>query len=413
LASSGGRPPGGARPAAAPGGHGGAEEERPAPAPGVGTRWTRRAWAHAVAVSLLPWALARVVVLIGLATARYEIRYFHITNTRALTVSGSGLLGWDASWYLAIAAHGYGGVARSGLRFFPLLPLLTRGLHYLTRLPLGACLLAIVNVASLLAAAGLYLLARDELGDEGTARRSVWLLSLLPPAFVLVMGYSESLFLVLAIVCFHNLRRSDWLWAALAGFLAGTARPIGCLLVVPALVEVLRRRHGAGNRAVAARAGQVLAVVAPLAGVAAYLGWVQSTFGGFLRPLTIQQQAQYHGSPGAPLSAPYHSLADLLHGSHLAAASHILWFALAMCMLAVSFRRMAASYALFSAAVLVAALAGSNLGSFERYALSAFPLVVAGATLLESPRLLAATLVLSAMLLLGYSELSFLGLYVP
>ena len=35
-------------------------------------------------------------------------------------------------------------------------------------------------------------------------------------------------------------RRGTWWWAALFGYLAGTARPIGCLLVVPAVIEVLR-----------------------------------------------------------------------------------------------------------------------------------------------------------------------------
>ena len=57
---------------------------------------------------------------------------------------------------------------------------------------------------------------------------------LAPPAFVFVMGYSEALLVLLAVAFFLAIRRGNWWWAGLFGYLAGTARPIGCLLVVPA-----------------------------------------------------------------------------------------------------------------------------------------------------------------------------------
>ena len=37
-----------------------------------------------------------------------------------------GLLGWDAGWYETIARHGYAGAGHLSLRFFPLVPVLTR-----------------------------------------------------------------------------------------------------------------------------------------------------------------------------------------------------------------------------------------------------------------------------------------------
>ena len=75
--------------------------------------------------------------------------------------------------------------------------------------------------------------------------------------------------------------------------------------------------------------------------------------------------------------------------------------------------RLPASYAAFSFCVLAVALTASNLDSFERYALSAFPLVVAGATLYRSPRAETAVLVLATAGLACYSILAFTGLYVP
>jgi len=79
----------------------------------------------------------------------------------------------------------------------------------------------------------------------------------------------------------------------------------------------------------------------------------------------------------------------------------------------VAFRSWPASYGAFAVAVLVVALTGSNLDSFERYALSAFPLVLAGASLTADDRVFRVVLVLSAVALVGYSVLAFTNLYVP
>ena len=52
-------------------------------------------------------------------------------------------------------------------------------------------------------------------------------------------------------------------------------------------------------------------------------------------------------------------------------------------MVIVVFRTLPVSYGLYSVAIVGVAASGSNLDSFERYALSAFPLLLAGATLLR------------------------------
>ena len=59
------------------------------------------------------------------------------------------------------------------------------------------------------------------------------------------------------------------------------------------------------------------------------------------------------------------------------------------------------------------ALSGSNLDSFERYALSAFPLTIAAATLLRSNRVAMATYAVCGALMVGYAVLAFQGAYVP
>src|SRR3984957_10471781 len=221
------------------------------PAPGLIGRWRgrRSLILEALGVAWLPWLTARVITLAALGLAKYEVKHFHITDAKAVIETHGGLLGSDAGWYQTIAAHGYGALPRSAIRFFPLLPLLDRGLSDVTSLTVGIASLVITNAASLLLGIGIYVLVRSEFQDTVVARRAVWLIMLGPPAFVFVMGYSEALLVLLAVAFFLNIRRGNWWWAGLFGYLAGTARPIGCLLAVPAVIEViLSWRTDGGSR---------------------------------------------------------------------------------------------------------------------------------------------------------------------
>src|ERR1035441_4906987 len=65
-----------------------------------------------------------------------------------------------------------------------------------------------------------------------------WLLALAPPAFVLVMGYADSLLVVTSLVAFLGLRQRRYGLAIGAGFLAGLSRPVGMLLAIPAAIEM-------------------------------------------------------------------------------------------------------------------------------------------------------------------------------
>jgi hypothetical protein len=383
------------------------------PTPGLVQRWRGRRGLvlEALGEAWLPWLTARVITLFALGLAKYEVSHFHITNTKAVLESHDGLLGSDAGWYQTIAAHGYGGLPRSAIRFFPLLPLFDRGLSDITSLTVGIASLVITNAASLLVGIGIYVLVRSEFQDTVVARRAVWLIMLAPPAFVFVMGYSEALLVLLAVAFFVNIRRGNWWWAGLFGYLAGTARPIGCLLAVPAVIEVIRSwRTDGGSR----WPGKVVAIVASVAGTVTYLGWVSARYGqGFLEPLKIQQQQAHHGALADPVSTMYHALANVAHGHHIGDALHVPWIGVAAILIVVAFWRLPVSYGAFALCVVVVALSGSNLDSFERYALSAFPLVMAGATLLRSIRVATVTYVLCGAAMALYAVLAFQGSYVP
>jgi hypothetical protein len=108
-----------------------------------------------------------------------------------------------------------------------------------------------------------------------------------------------------------------------------------------------------------------------------------------------------------------HDASFLVHGRHLGEALHLPWALVAVALLVVAFRTWPVSYGAFAAAVLAVALTGSNLDSLERYALSAFPLALAGARLTSSPRVLRVVLVVAGAGLVGYAVLAFTNRYVP
>jgi hypothetical protein len=109
----------------------------------------------------------------------------------------------------------------------------------------------------------------------------------------------------------------------------------------------------------------------------------------------------------------WHNLLSVTHGHHLGSAAHIPWVVLCVALVVVAVRRLPLSYGAFAIAVLVVALASANLDSFERYALGAFPLVVAASTLTGRRSVELVVLGLSALAMVGYAMLAFLGMVVP
>ena len=97
----------------------------------------------------------------------------------------------------------------------------------------------------------------------------------------------------------------------------------------------------------------------------------------------------------------------------LGEALHLPWIALFAVLLVLVFRTLPASYGAWSAVLLVSALTGNTLGSFERYGLAAFPLVLALAIAARPPLLDRSVMVASAAGLSAFAALTFLGTFVP
>jgi hypothetical protein len=327
-----------------------------------------------------------------------------------------GLFAWDAGFYRGIAEHGYGFglVHHEALRFFPLVPLAARYLGVILGGRDDIALLLLVNASALALGALLHRLVVVETGNAALGRRAAWLVALVPPAFVLVIGYAEAPFMALAVGFFLALRTGRWWWAIALGALAGLTRPVGVLLAIPATVEAIRwaraRQWRPDLRSLTARVGVILS--AP-AGAAVFCGWVGARYGDALLPLHVQQDLRRRGGVVDPVTALLHEGRGILHGHHVGSGLHVPWAIALVVLVALCFRRWPACYGAFAAAMLVVALSSRNLDSLERYALSAFPFVLTGASLLANPRAERAMLVLGAAAMEGYALLAFLNAVVP
>ena len=155
---------------------------------------------------------------------------------------------WDALWFLRIATEGYADNDLSAA-FFPLYPLLVRGVTVLIGGHALVAALIVSNVAFFGALLTVFELTR-ELFDRAMAKRVVLYLAIFPTAYFFVAPYTESLFLLLSAGAFLAAHRRRWEWAGLCGALAAGTRSIGLILVLPLLLQALAqwRERSSGKR---------------------------------------------------------------------------------------------------------------------------------------------------------------------
>ena len=189
---------------------------------------------------------------------------------------------FDALWFLRIADGGYR-LGDGSAAFFPLYPLVTRGLSFL----MGGHPLAAATLVSNAAFCGglivTYLLTTTEL-SERAARTTTLLMCLFPTAHFFLMPYSESLFFLLSVTAFWGARRGRWAVAGAAGALAALTRSVGVVLAPALLIEALQQRYEGRDRTWAG----VVAAGVTLCGLLAYLAYWGVRAGEWLAPITRQ-----------------------------------------------------------------------------------------------------------------------------
>ena len=145
---------------------------------------------------------------------------------------------WDFGYYQKIAEFGYSRNDGS-TAFYPLFPWLMGLVTYISKSYLAAGLI-ISGIASIIAAILLRRLVRLDY-PAGVAMRSVWFFLIFPTAYFLHVGYSESLFLALALACLLAARIQRWWWAGVLGAFCWMTRGVGAVLVPTLVVEATQQ----------------------------------------------------------------------------------------------------------------------------------------------------------------------------
>ncbi|MCQ1536903.1 hypothetical protein FTO70_14725 [Methanosarcina sp. KYL-1] len=99
--------------------------------------------------------------------------------------------------------------------------------------------LLISNACLIVSCIYLYKLAKLD-ADDASALRSIKYLLLFPVSFILSGVFTESLYLMLVLMCFYYARTDRWHLAGGLGFFLALTRSLGVLIVLPLLYEGLQ-----------------------------------------------------------------------------------------------------------------------------------------------------------------------------
>jgi hypothetical protein len=247
---------------------------------------------------------------------------FPLHQREQFTVFGSTSWFWDtfarydSGYFEGIAWSGYAPLAggRSNIAYFPVYPLLIRyigrmfGRHHATFYMTG---IGIAWVSFALAMVALYHLARLDLSRR-QAERAVLLTMIFPFAFFFGVAYSESTFLLFAVLAFYGFRTRRWLLGGLSGAIATATRVPG-ILMIPALAWVALETTAASPPEAKPRdrAWAAVALLIASSGFAAYCFYVYHLTGNPFEWAATLQRWGYHPG-GAPWIAPAHLIGRLL-----------------------------------------------------------------------------------------------------
>jgi Mannosyltransferase (PIG-V) len=342
-----------------------------------GWAWPRAALAR-YRYPLAVFAASRALVYALIAALGWTHRTPGRVSYRTLV---SPLGRWDASWYRWIAVHGYDRAGAHGhhanvMAFYPLFPLLYRAV---SMLPGSAQVWGAVLSSALFAGAlcALYRLTVNHLGEH-LARRSVLYLAISPLAFVFAVPYSESLFLLLAVVSFVAAGAGRRWSAGGAAALATLARPVGIALAPALAWQIHRSRTGWRGYL------PVLLPVAAEAGFFAYAAWHT---GDVLAPIHAQERGWGRSVAVLPVLVAHVVWLVVARGANSAALVDVV-FVVAWCGLAAQACRMRlpGEYLIFAALLVVLPASAGVLTSIGRFGTVAFPLFWALARLADTPR---------------------------
>ena len=390
----------------------------PATAAGAPASWTTRF--PALLPTTAGWVWARLCVALGFVVAHLLSGSVRLPDGRLHL--DEGLLTWDGTYYRVLASAGYGSGVEGAGRFFPLYPTIGKVLAPLCGGRTDVALLVVTNLAAFAAGLVVWQLTREVCRNVRAADRSAWVLALWPAAFVLVFAYAESLFVLAAAATLLLLHRRAFGLAGLLALVAALVRPVGLLLVVPAVVEVVVAwsgrpdrpgpRNDDDHRPPPKVLGSVLAVLGAPVGTLLALTWISAASGdAWSAPLDVQRQlrAGFH----EPVTRLVRAVADVATGD-LRDVVNLAFAVVGIGLLIISFRRRQPwSWLAYSLVSLLVVLSANNVDSLGRYLMAAVPLLVVLAQWADRPWRVRTVAVLGSAGLVAGTAAALLGRIVP
>lgn len=273
---------------------------------------------------------------------------------------------FDANWYISIAETGYGGI-KGDVHFPPLFPILIRILKPL----LGNAFLAGLVISNLAALYAIKLLYKtfSEWGGDLPAKRTTLLMLIYPTSFFLFSAYTESLFLVTALLSLQYMRRHSWAWAGFWAFCAILTRLQGVALAIPMIYLIWREGR------FMQKASHWFGLAVPAIGGLLYL---------FLRSRHMTQnivplvETDLHAQLGFPWESYWYAIQTLLSGQFsFVDVLNLVIVTLFIILLVSGWRKIPLEYNLYTTfsllIMLIRIVETQPLNSMSRYSLTLFP----------------------------------------
>jgi hypothetical protein len=280
---------------------------------------------------------------------------------------------WDAINYQKLAQFGYSatGEMQPLLVFYPLYPWMVRLLAFFTRDYLVSAFF-VSTVASLVIAIILLRLVELDYSKE-LAQRAVWFLFIFPTSYFLHIGYTESLFLMLALSCVYAARKRRWLVAAIFGALTCLTRANG-LVLVPVLIMEAAHEYWTTRR----WQWQWLNIGLVALGFGGYLILNKHVTGDAFAFTSLMQQF-FSKSLASPLTGIDNAIGSMSRApseAEMIGAQEVLFIALGLVCTIVSWIKLRPAYSVWMTGNWLLFVSVSFVLSVPRYTLTMFPIYI-------------------------------------
>lgn len=296
----------------------------------------------------------------------------------------------DVPHYLRIAEQGYsvGDEFENLIVFYPLFPMLIRGLTPVLRDGFISGMV-ISNISAVIGTCYFYKLVRLDY-PKSVARDTVAFFLLYPFAFFMSFCYTESLFLMLCLICVYYARRGSWIVCGVTGLLAALCRTQGVVLFGVAAYEyiLLHRGQTPCNTCAKVKLKMFFKNLSPRglclllipAGYGIYLGLNKYLFGDWFKFLEFQKAAPWYQEAGffvENLQQHMNMAMDNPGLAYIIYIPQVLLFLAAFLLVFVGVKyKVRTSYLLYIAAYTMASYMSTWLISGGRYMLSCFTMFV-------------------------------------